>query len=855
MSFAGCDTKLQLGGSDQPNRSVTDSEQQKNTSFIECDSELQLVNTSYLGGLSPLNQTGSISLIERVKEKLRENTRKLLCLPLTQNQTLPDSLSEDTFFGLPIIVRSLIELHHGITQLYEWQKECLSLPALGQRKNLIYSLPTSGGKTLVAEILAFKEILCSRKNVLFILPYVSIVQEKVRSMSSFGVDLNFLVEEYAGSRGALPPPKRRQRCAVYFATIEKAHFLVDSLIEQNRLSELGLLVVDELHMLGAGSSRGAILESTLVKVKHVSPHTQFVGMSATIGNMDDLASFLGAEVFVGSFRPVELREYIKVEDYIFEQQGKYEEEPFRVVRKLPKQSQMQDPEQLSLLVAETVPQHSCLVFCPTKQNCESVALLLARFLPQSLLDHKREEKEALLQTLRTELGQVCRVLRQTLPMGVAYHHSGLTVEERRIVEDAYTSGVLCCLTCTSTLAAGVNLPAKRVILKSPYTGTEFLTRSVYQQMAGRAGRAGIDSSGESILIVPNADKEKVRRLLEAPVDSCYSNLLQDEQKALKMLLLSLIGLEVAKTEESLSKVMDATLLALQQRKEGKDPLQTLHQALDDLSTAGLVLKHISTGELRATPLGCAAFKGFVDPAIAGTLRKELWAALSSLSLRCPLHLLYLVTPRQLPTARLDPPTYYRLYGDLKEDELQVAELIGVSEALVTRLASGGSLKISERLLLQAFYKTMQLNDLWHQKSVWEVAAKYKEHRGQVQTLLASASTFASALTHFCKELPELWAYRVLLPEFTEHLSNCVTMELIPLMELPSVRKGRARQLHKAGFRSIMDVACADPKELAEKVGPISRRQARQIVDAAKLLLLKKAEDLQEQAEQVLQGMV
>lgn len=81
------------------------------------------------------------------------------------------------------------------------------------------------------------------------------------------------------------------------------------------------------------------------------------------------------------------------------------------------------------------------------------------------------------------------------------------------------------------------------------------------------------------------------------------------------------------------------------------------------------------------------------------------------------------------------------------------------------------------------------------------------------------------------------------------------MELIPLMELPSVRKGRARQLHKAGFRSIMDVACADPKELAEKVGPISRRQARQIVDAAKLLLLKKAEDLQEQAEQVLQGMV
>lgn len=839
---------------DRTTSNADESVELRNSSFTEADSEPQFLNISYLGGLSPLNQSGSVSLIERVKEKLRENTRKLLCLnPLTPQQALPNISSEDSFFGLPVIVRNLIELHHGITELYEWQKECLSLPALAQRKNLIYSLPTSGGKTLVAEILAFKEILCSRKSVLFILPYVSIVQEKVRSMSSFGVDLNFLVEEYAGSRGALPPPKRRQRCAVYFATIEKAHFLVDSLIEQNRLSELGLLVVDELHMLGAGSSRGAILESTLVKVKHVSPHTQIVGMSATIGNMDDLASFLGAEVFVGSFRPVELREYIKVEDYILEQQGKYEEEPFRVVRKLPKQEQMQDPEQLSLLVSETVPDHSCLVFCPTKQNCESVALLLSRFLPQRLRQHRAEEKAVLLETLKAEIGQVCRVLRQTLPMGVAYHHSGLTTEERRIVEDAYTSGVLCCLACTSTLAAGVNLPAKRVILKSPYTGTEFLTRSVYQQMAGRAGRAGIDSSGESILVVPKMDQDKVRKLLEAPVDSCYSNLLQEDQKALKMLLLSMVGLEVAKTEESLVSVMDATLLALQQRKDGKDPSETLRQALDDLCEGGLLQKH--SGELRATPLGSAAFKGFIDPATAGLLRQELWDALVSLSLRCHMHLLYLVVPRQLPAARLDPPTYYRHYTDLKHHELQVAELIGVSEALVTRLASGRSLKASEQLLLQRFYKAMQLNDLWHQKSIWEVAAKYKEHRGQIQMLLSSAATFASALSHFCKELPELWAYRVLLPEFTERLSSCVTMELMPLMELPSVRKGRARQLHKAGFRSIMDVARAEPSALVEKVGAISRRQARQIIAAAKLLLLKKAEDLQEEAEQVLQGMV
>lgn len=68
--------------------------------------------------------------------------------------------------------------------------------------------------------------------------------------------------------------------------------------------------------------------------------------------------------------------------------------------------------------------------------------------------------------------------------------------------------------------------------------------------------------------------------------------------------------------------MDATLLALQQRKEGKDPSQTLHQVLDDLITADLILKHSSTGELRATPLGCAAFKGKLAPCTSFKLRIE-----------------------------------------------------------------------------------------------------------------------------------------------------------------------------------------------------------------------------------------
>ncbi|XP_068949250.1 helicase POLQ-like isoform X3 [Petaurus breviceps papuanus] len=738
-------------------------------------------------------QTPKFSKREQLKEAI-------LSEEINVAKKTMESSSDDLgpFYSLPSKVRDLFVQYKGIRKLYDWQHTCLTLTCLQQRKNLIYSLPTSGGKTLVAEILMLQELLCRQKNVLMILPYVAIVQEK-------------------------------------------------------------------LHMIGEGS-RGAILEITLAKILYTSKTTQIIGMSATLNNVEELQEFLKAEYYTSKFRPVELKEYLKINDTIYEVDTKAEKGyTFSRLLKCKYSDNLEkmDPDHLVALVTEIIPNYSCLVFCPTKKNCENVADMICKFLNKDYLKHREKEKCDFLKNLKNvHNGGLCPVLKRTIPFGVAYHHSGLTSDERKILEGAYAAGVLCLLTCTSTLAAGVNLPARRVILRAPYIATQFLKRNQYQQMIGRAGRAGIDTVGESILILQEKDKHLVLDLVNSPLENCYSHLGQEITKGIQSLLLSLIGLKIAKNLEGIYHFMCGTFFGIQQKSLSaeKSLWEISQKALATLIEKGLLQRQSvckSEGEsqcdLQITKLGQASLKGTLDLAYCDILYKDLKKGLEGLVLESYLHLIYLTTPYDMVSqCRPDWMIYLSRFSHLSSAEQKVAAIIGVSESFITKKASGQAIKKDvDKNIVNRFYLSFVLYALLKETNIWSVSEKFNMSRGYVQNLLSAAASFSSCILHFCEELEEFWVYRALLTELTKKLSYCVKADLVPLMEVTGVLESRAKQLYDAGYKTVTYLANADPEVLIRTINHLSRRQAKQIVSSAKMLLNEKAEALQEEVENLL----
>lgn len=125
--------------------------------------------------------------------------------------------------------------------------------------------------------------------------------------------------------------------------------------------------------------------------------------------------------------------------------------------------------------------------------------------------------------------------------------------------------------------------------------------------------------------------------------------------------------------------------------------------------------------------------------------------------------------------------------------MHTARVIGINESIVSKLMSGQKIRPEQERVIKKFFMTMVLNELWHLKPVSDTAISFGIDRGVVQNSMGMASIEASCLLKFCEELEEFWAFRELFKNLSTRLSNVCTDELVPLMQLPSVKMVKITQ--------------------------------------------------------------
>ena len=385
--------------------------------------------------------------------------------------------------------------------LYPPQELALSKGVMNGN-NVLVTTPTSSGKTLIG-LMGMINILNKGKKVVYLTPLKALATEKfnefkvITDLSCFRnrrVNIGISTGDYDSSGSELVDKD------VIILTNEK----MDSILrhDPNWIYDVGLFIIDEIHLL-TERERGPTLEIILTKIKLMPQKPQIIGISATVSNSDQVAEWLTCEPIQSNWRPTELIEgvynYGKVTmndgtNYDIDNIGIFDNSTSGITS-LAMDSITNDGGQ-SLVFAETRKRTVSLA----KKTSEIVAKILDK---NSIKLAQKTGVEILKEGDDTELN---RTLSSTVAKGVGFHHAGLGAKSRQIVEKAFRNGIVKILFATPTLAAGVNLPARRVIITSifrydyQYGGNVPMSVLQYKQICGRAGRPAYDKYGEAIII-------------------------------------------------------------------------------------------------------------------------------------------------------------------------------------------------------------------------------------------------------------------------------------------------------------------------------------------------------------------
>ena len=681
-------------------------------------------------------------------------------------------------------------LHNGITSLYPPQAAAIEKGVLNGR-NILMSVPTAAGKTLIAELCMLKSILDHQGRCLYIVPLKALANEKYqdfkKKFSHLGVRVGVSTGDLDRRNKAL------NRYDILIATAEK----VDSLLRSRAkwlIDGLDVVVIDEIHFLNDGS-RGPTLEILTTRIKQLNPDVQMLALSATVSNAAAVAAWLKADLVQSSWRPIPLREGVYFNEAIqFVQRG------FRLIH--------QDfPDDLSKLVADTLcGRGQVLVFVNSRRSAQAASRQLTGCVGPRLDPDEKKHLAAIAKKVAgpsSDTTKVCRKLAEVLEHGVAFHHAGLKPKQRELIETHFKKNLIKVICSTPTLAAGVNLPARRAIIRDckrfeSGLGSAYIPVSEYKQCAGRAGRPQYDEYGEALLIAKTLSESKVLmdRYIRADPEPVISKL--GEESALRIHVLASIAGGYVHDINDMFDFISHTFLS-HQRQQAR-LIEMIGEIFTFLHQNGFIDK--SGFRYLPTPFGQCTSRLYIDPLTALTLR-EGFNKLTPQSSATPGGLL------QLMCCCPDSPRLNVSKKDWDWLEAFAAQYEGDFILDKDDILGQGDYRAYLGIL-----KTMAMLMDWMEEEKEEtICEACGIGPGDIYRLTESVGWLLHAGIVFA-ELFRRPPLSLTLAQLRNRIRYGIKAELLSLVQLKGIGRIRARILFKKGYRRLPDLQRSSVEDLA-----------------------------------------
>jgi superfamily II RNA helicase len=426
----------------------------------------------------------------------------------------PDGGDRPTFRGL---------------DLYPFQVEAIR--SIDRGHSVLVAAPTGAGKTLVADY-AIEAAFTRDERIVYTSPVKALSNQKFRDFREIhGDDVGIMTGDVTINATA---PLLIMTTEVFRNTIFE---------DPARLDSIGTVIYDEIHYLD-DVERGTVWEESII---YAPKHIRVIGLSATIPNIQDLADWMAQvrestfDVVVKVRRPVPLRHFIYMP-----KMGPMSLKKLKGLVKAGRiKSKRGNPKAASRDLMDTLQKDDllpCLYFCFSRKECEHRARETARRLLLTGAERDRilELYDDLCDRYQVPTDALYERVRGFVARGIMYHHAGLMPIYKEIVERLFTSGLIRVLFATETFALGVNMPARCVAFQSlrKFDGVSFdyMKTRDYYQMAGRAGRQGIDEVGfvYSLLDPRDIDIEKLSRIYHGKTEPVMSRFNLDYSAVLSL---------------------------------------------------------------------------------------------------------------------------------------------------------------------------------------------------------------------------------------------------------------------------------------------------------------------------------